>query len=263
MMKVRLWYPLLKREFCALCAHRTLLWGLLGALGTGVAVSLLAETADERLWVLYQLFYYVLPMFAMLGSIMLVRQDLGESPFLALLPGSSCARVVVKMMVSIVYVWILIALLLLPSAFGEDYAQFLLLGGGAGLVALVFVCLGIWRGFRSRTEVRAYLGGLVWWIVLLLGSGALGFCAHQWLRPEFTPAATLVILMSNPLESFRIFVFFGLSAVPMNPQTLNGVALWWMGHSMVWLALITLLFSFFLLLRAGWNLRLRAHSAES
>jgi len=193
---------------------------------------------------------------------MLVRQDLGEAPLMALLPGASQARVAAKATVSTAYLLGLLLLLVLPSAFGGNAGDFLLLAVGGALVVLVCACLGVWRGFCAGTEVRAYFGALGWWCLLLFGSGALAFAAHQWLAPSATPVATLATLMSNPLESFRIFVFFGLNAVPMNPQTSNGLALWWMAHPLVWLAAISLPFASLPLLRAGWGLRYRAHGAE-
>lgn len=256
-----IWKPLWKREFRALCGHRSLLIGLLIAFVFGIAISSLAGAPEGRLWVLYQLVYYGLPLFSLLGTIMLVRQDLREAPLLALLPSASPARVMVKTGVAVSYWSILLILLVLPSAFrGEGLRLFRLVEGGL-LVVLVFSSLGVWRAFRARTEVRAYFGGLAWWLVLLISSGALAYGVHLWMRPEFTPQATLGLLMSNPLESFRIFVFFGVNAVPMNPQTNSDLALWWMEHPLTWLGIIAMGYFIPALLLAGRDLRYRAHAA--
>lgn len=254
-----IWRPLLKRELRALLSHRSLMAGWGGALLSGIAIAFLGAGDEARVWILYQLIYYALPLLAMLGTIMLVRQDLREGPLLAHLPGASAARVGIKAAVSFGYFAILLGTLVLPSALRGAFPAFLRLVGGSLPLLLVFVGFGAWWAFRARSEIRAYFGGLATWLGFLLGSGALAYGAHLWLAPETTPAATLAILMSNPLECFRIFVFFGIDAVPMNPQTASPIAVWWLRHTMTWLLLISTPFIGFSLLHAGWNLRLRAH----
>ena len=253
--------PWIRRELCALPGHRSLLAGWLAALLGGAALALFGDTPTSRLWLLYQLFYYAVPLFALLGTIMLVRQDLREAPLLALLPGASPMRVGVKTLVALGYFGVAALLLVAPSALRGEALRFARLLAGGLLVVAVFCSLGVWRAFRAKTEVRAYFGGLAWWLLLLLGSSAMAYGAHLWLRPEFTPTATLATLMGNPVEAFRIFVFFTVNEVPMNPQTQHPVAAWWLAHPLGWLGAVALLYALPALCLAGWHLRLRASAA--
>lgn len=261
-MRIPLFFwPLLKREIRGLCAHRLLSFGLITALGIGIGIAMMVDVREARLWVLYQLIYYIIPLLSLLVTIMIVRQDLREGPLLALLPGSSSARVAAKSLAAGAYLLVVLGMLFLPSVVVDVGAWPVWLSLVAGSILLMgfFLCLGTWQGFRARHEVRAYFGGLGWWIVFLFGSAAFAYGAHLFFVPSVTPSLTLLSLMANPLESFRLFVFFGLSAVPMNPHSSNPVALWWMSHSLFWLTILVLFLGTFPLFHAGYRLRLRAH----
>lgn len=262
MLNFTLFWPLLKREARALWAHPAFAGGGALALLAGVVIALSADDPQARIWMLFQILYYLVPLIALLSSVMLVRQDLREAPLLALLPGSSLARVLAKTTIAVGYLWGLLACLLVPVGVGEDVGKYLLLGAGAACVAMISTSLGVWQAFRGKSEVRAYFGALGCWCLLVFGSGALAYAAHLWLPAPATPLATLLTLMSNPVESFRIFVFFALNAVPMNPQTTNVVALWWLSHPLVWLVVISMIFTFLPLTRAMAGLRFRAHTSE-
>ena len=264
-MKVPLFFwPLCKREIRALCAHRLLILGLVASLGIGITIATIVDSPEARLWVSYQIIYYMVPLLTLLVTIMIVRQDLREGPLLALLPGSSTARVTAKSLAAGGYLVLVLSLLFLPSVVAgmAAWQSWLSLATGSVLLMVFFLCMGVWQGFRARHEVRAYLGGLGWWIVFLFRSAALAYGAHVLLVPSVTPSLTLISLMANPLESFRLFVFFGLSTVPMNPHTGNPIALWWMSHSLLWLTVVVLLLGSFPLFHAGYQLRLRAHQGD-
>lgn len=259
-MNGRLLLALLRRECGAFLAHRTFLGGWIGALLFGIAVERVGGGREASLWVLYQMMYYVLPLVSILSAIVIVRQDLPESALLAQLPSSTTARVLAKAGAAMAYVLIGMGLLLVPPLFGG-------LGMGPGgmlatagaLLGTFGVGVGVFIGFRARHEVRAYLGGLALWVTFLIGSGAIAYVAHLALSPQLSAVTTLASLMANPVESFRIFVFFGLSAVPMNPHNLNPLAEWWMVHPLLWLGLVTVFYAILSLITAGWNLRFRVY----
>lgn len=257
------WRWLLWRELQGILAHRWLGLGLAGAWMGGISVVGVV-TAESLLWTAFQVLYYLLPLSAILSAVMIVRQDLGEAPLLAMLPRSNGLRVLAKITVVALYSGAGLSLFLLPLAFGgaELSSLFSLLCGG-GLVAVVCASLGVMIGFRSRHEVRGYLGGIASWLVLLLGSSLVAYVATLSLAPGYTPSVTLVALMVNPVESFRIHAFFGLSTVPMNPHTSNSVALWWLGHPLLWLAMVSFAYVAPTLWAAGRKLRYRAHALEN
>lgn len=259
MIGLRSCRALLRREVSALRAQKAFLAGWSATALGGMAVASLSGSSESAIWILYQVVYYFIPLAGVLAAIVVVRQDLRESSLLAQIPGASLPRVIAKGIAAFAYALVGMFLLIAPSlpARLEAGPALLLFLAGAALAA-VSVSFGVFLGLRARHEVRAYFGGLILWLLGLLGSGFAAHAAHVFLAPEQTAVVTLLTLMANPIESFRIFVFFGLSAVPMNPHSANPVAQWWLANPLLWLLLVSLFHAVWPVMIAGRKLRYRS-----
>jgi len=131
-----------------------------------------------------------------------------------------------------------------PGALVQLYSQTI------GLVA-VFCSIGLCAGFLVGDRVQGLVVSVCVWLVLLFGVDLVALLAAQWTPLQKSPDTWVALLMSNPLDAFRIQALFALEQIPPESPNKTPLAYWWLTHAGLWFTIISAMWTASLLLITG------------
>lgn len=253
------WKSLFMREMQTVLLNRFVPVFSLAALAVGSAPLFGEHPGRSAPYFLIQAVLYLIPLFALLIGVGAAQGDIEERPFLFSQPVGRLTMVLGKWLALLAVLFLAATLLVLPTAFGTS---------ASGAVAIlwvstletgaVFLALGMAVGYTTNDRVKAHLGVLCLWLLLLAGFDLLALFAAQAGLFHQAPAFWLPILMLNPLAAFRIGTLFSLGQVPLDLTQIPALGRWWLSHPLLWLGFLTTAWTVALL---GWC-RLRLHRME-
>lgn len=223
------------------------------AVAGGLAAVFFA--ADAAPFLLLQVALYFVSLFALLAGISSARAESAEWSLLFSQPVPRVAYVIGKLATTWLFFVVLLTVLFLPALIDGADARRLapLLGQTAGLAA-VFGSLGICAGLLAHDKPQALIAGVTAWLVFLFGVDLCALLVAGWPPLQRQPGLWVALLMSSPLDAFRIQALFALEQIP--PETAGEAPLvaWWIRHAGPWSAGVSVLWSALLLAIAGWRL---------
>lgn len=235
--------PFFLRELAILLPGRLTLAFALFALAAGAFPLLRGDdvtTAEAPLYLL-QVSVYLFPLVGILLGTGSSQGESTESELLLAQPYPRFARLAGKSAALLLVSGGCLVLVFLPvflrvPAGGRGAVAALFLSGF--LVLAVFVEVGMAVGFCQRNGVKAHLVSLAVWAFLLFGTDLVALLLVQlgWVRDH--PGIWVAWLMANPLDTFRIGTLFGIQAIPFQLDSVPWLARWWIGHTVLWLAVI-------------------------
>ncbi|MFV0415269.1 MAG: hypothetical protein ACK5NG_02760 [Chthoniobacterales bacterium] len=211
-------------------------WGL--ALLAGL-IPVIFETNGGEGYFLLQWCLYILPLFAAFAGIASAQNE-GEETFLLLSqPVASSRRIWEKFLA----LWLIVAMagvpLLLPGLIqGENISTLFFLFVHAIAAGGIFTALGLAVGFSTQDRVKAYLGGLCIWLVLIVGFGLIALATANSGFAESSPQIWVTLLMLNPIEAMRVGALLNIGQIPFDRAAMPPLARWWLENLKIWYLLL-------------------------
>jgi ABC-type transport system involved in multi-copper enzyme maturation permease subunit len=212
--------------------------------------------ADGSGHTLLQACLWIVPLFALLAGIGSAQAEEEERAFLASQPVGGGDRVLGKFAGLALMLAFATGLLVLPAAIAgtRDLAPLWLHALGIGVL---FASLGLAIGFSTGDRIKAHMGGLAAWLLLLVGSDLLALATARGGWAADHPDAWLGILMTNPLDALRIGMVIRLDRIPFESAALSPLGQWWLGHLGAWFAILATAWTLLALAWAGFRLTRR------
>jgi len=230
------------------------------ALAGGIGAASLADSAAAAPMLILQIALYFVSLFALLIGTSSARAESQEWPLLFAQPIARPAFLLGKFLALVVMFAGLLVLLFLPLLFVRPPdGAWLLLYGRTILLAAVFVALGLAAGFLARDRVQGLVLGVSGWLFFLFGLDFIALLISPLEAVQNVPDLWSALLMSNPLDAFRIDALFAMEQIPAEAARHTGLTTWWLGHSGFWFSLISIAWTVALL---GWTARRLAHWEE-
>ena len=141
-----------------------------------------------------------------------------------------------------------LALLFLPTLFVRT-PDLTLLGLYARtlILAAMFVALGLSAGFFAHDRVQGLVLAVSAWLFFLFGLDLIALLVAHWSFVQQAPDVWAALLMSNPLDAFRIDALFAMERIPAEAASQTGLTNWWLAHSGLWFVLISIVWMIALL----------------
>ncbi len=211
------------------------------ALGGGISAVMLSEETGSVAFFLLQVALYFVTLFALLAGVSSARAEAEEWPILFAQPAPRWASVIGKFTTLTAIFSGVLALLFAPAwtTEGASGSLVLLYFQTVGLVA-AFCSIGLCAGFLVGDRVQGLVVSVCVWLFLLFGVDLVALLAAQWPALQKTPDAWVALLMSNPLDAFRIQALFALEQIPPESANKTPLAHWWLNHAELWFAVISM-----------------------
>lgn len=229
------------RELHAAILNRYLQLFCLLALGGGIGAALVTRTPDAAPMLILQMTLYFVSLFALLVGTSSARAESEEWPLLFAQPIPRSAFLFGKFIALTLLFAAVLALLFLPALFVRqaDVTSLLFYGQTLALAA-GFVALGLAAGFFARDRVQGLILGVSIWLFLLFGMDLVALLITRFGLLQRWPDIWSALLMSNPLDAFRINALFALERIPAEAAKQTPLTNWWLAHTSLWLFAISL-----------------------
>lgn len=230
------------RELHAAILNRYLQVFCLLALAGGIGATLVTSTPNAGPMFILQMTLYFVSLFALLIGTSSARAESQEWPLLFAQPIPRTTFLLGKFLaLALIFAGVL-ALLFLPTLFVRQ-ADFTLLFFYGQTLALAtgFVALGLGAGFFARDRVQGLVLGVSIWLFLLFGMDLVALLATRLAFLQRWPDLWSALLMSNPLDAFRINALFALERIPAEAAKQTPLTNWWLAHTGLWFLGISLL----------------------
>ncbi|MDQ3115329.1 MAG: ABC transporter permease subunit [Verrucomicrobiota bacterium] len=211
------------------------------ALVGGTAATVFAEDASAAGLFILQLSLYCVSLFAVLLGVNSARAESREWPLLFSQPIPRSAFLLGKFIALALIFASALLLLFLPALFtaGRSLHLAQLYVFTTGLTC-VFLALGLAAGFLARERVQGLILALAAWLFLLVGFDLVALFGAQWPLLQKVPDFWAALLMTNPLDAFRIQALFAMEQIPAEAANSTPLAAWWLAHPGLWFALISI-----------------------
>jgi ABC-type transport system involved in multi-copper enzyme maturation permease subunit len=240
-------------RLAAMNRYLHLLSGL--ALSGGIAATIFSEDANTIGFFHLQIGLYFVSLFALLAGVNSAQGEREEWQLLFTQPLPRSIFVVGKFVALALIFTAVLSLLFLPAIFaGAGFYTTARLYFGTLLLAAAFLAGGLAAGYFARDRAQALIAGVSGWLLLLLGLDLLALFAAQWSGIQQWPDLWVALLMTNPLDSFRIDALFALQQIPAEAANKTALAGWWTAHSALWFSAIALCWSIALVGLSGWRM---------
>jgi ABC-type transport system involved in multi-copper enzyme maturation permease subunit len=237
-------------RLAALNRYLQVLSGL--ALAGGIVATVFSEDANTIGFFHVQAALYFVSLFALLAGVNSAQAEREEWQLLFTQPLPRPVFVVGKFLALSLIFAALLTLLFLPTIFaGAGFATTARLYLETLMLGAVFVAGGLAAGYCARDRAQALIAGVSGWLLLLFGFDLVALFAAQWSGIQKWPDLWVALLMTNPLDSFRIDALFALQQIPSEAANKTALAGWWTAHSALWFTAITLGWSIVLVTVSG------------
>jgi hypothetical protein len=78
------------------------------------------------------------------------------------------------------------------------------------------------------------------WLLFLFGLDLVALLGARWSFLQQAPDLWAALLMLNPLDAFRIDALFAMEQIPAEAAGQTALTSWWLEHSGLWFALISM-----------------------
>lgn len=226
---------LVLREIASLAASRVIWVFALACLAAGIAVALGSAGGRSALWLVFPLLLYLVPLLGLLSGVSAARGDLEEEGILQPRAPVAAVRLTVKWALWTALISLAALTWILPAVLrAGEHGHLLSLTLHAVAEASIFVALGLALGRWVRDSVTAHIGALLLGCLFLVGAGLVSWLAAQTDFFQERPALWTLGLMLHPVEALRVSLMFTLENLPVDPDRLPVLAVWWLGHSGLW-----------------------------
>jgi len=222
------------------------------ALSSGIVAAVFSEDPNTIGFFHVQVGLYFVSLFTLLAGVNSAQAEREEWQLLFTQPLPRPIFVVGKFIALTLIFAAVLSLLFLPAIFaGAGFPTtarlyFETLGLGA-----VFLAVGLTAGYFARDRAQALIAGVSGWLLLLFGLDLVALFAAQWSGIQRWPDLWVSLLMTNPLDSFRIDALFALQQIPAEAANKTALAGWWTAHSAAWFSVIALCWSIALVALSG------------
>lgn len=224
---------------------------LLGGLGA----IFLSEDANAISFLVMQIALYLVSLFAMLAGVSSAQAEREEWPLMFAQPVPRAGYVIGKFIAYLSIFAAVLVLLFLPGVFSSSLPQRIaILYLETLLLAAAFLALGLCAGFLAHDRAQALIAGVSAWLLLLFIVDLVALFVARWELVQKIPDLWVLLLMLNPLDSFRIEALFALEQIPAEAANKTPLAGWWIAHAGVWFAFIAALWCVSLTAFAGFRL---------
>ncbi len=248
-------HALFAREFRAALINRYFQVFCALALIGGIAAALLAEDANAAAVFDLQLALYFVSLFALLAGVGSAQAEREEWQLLFTQPLPRSGYALGKFLSLLSIFAAVLLLLFLPALFaGTSIRMLAPLYGHTLLFSAVFLALGLVSGYLAQDRAHALVIGVSVWLLLLIGVDLIGLFAARWPLIQKFPDVWVLLLMLNPLDSFRIEALFALEQIPAEAADKTALASWWIAHGGAWFGAIAIAWSSVILALTSWRL---------
>jgi ABC-type transport system involved in multi-copper enzyme maturation permease subunit len=214
------------------------------ALIGGIAAALFSEDANATGFFHLQVALYFVSLFALLAGVGSAQAEREEWQLLFTQPLPRPNYVIGKFLALASIFSGVLLLLFLPALFaGADVRMIALLYLQTLLLSATFLACGLAAGYFAHDRAQALIGGVSAWLLLLFGVDLVALFAARWSGIQKLPDLWIVMLMLNPLDSFRIEALFALQQIPAEAANKTPLAGWWTAHAGTWFAVIAVAWS--------------------
>jgi ABC-type transport system involved in multi-copper enzyme maturation permease subunit len=237
---------LINRYFQVFCA--------LGLMG-GIAAAIFGEDANATAVCYVQIAIYFVSLFALLAGVGSAQAEREEWQLLFAQPLPRAACVIGKFCALLSMFGGVLLLMFVPGLLaGFAIHALALLYLETFLLAVTFLACGLAAGYLAHDRAQALIVGVSVWLLLLFGLDLVALFAARWSAIQNVPDLWVALLMSNPLDSFRINALFALQQIPAEAANKTPLASWWIAHASVWFMAIGVMWSVILVMLSGLHL---------
>ena len=207
------------------------------ALIGGIAAALFSEDANATGFFHLQVALYFVSLFALLAGVGSAQAEREEWQLLFTQPLPRSRYVIGQFFALVsIFAGVLLLLFLPPLFVGADLRMMALLYLQTLLLAATFLACGLTAGYFAHDRAQALIVGVSAWLLLLFGVDLIALFAARWSGIQKVPDLWVVMLMLNPLDSFRIEALFALQQIPAEAASKTPLAGWWTAHAGAWFA---------------------------
>jgi ABC-type transport system involved in multi-copper enzyme maturation permease subunit len=245
----------LLREFRAALINRYFqIFAGLSLLG-GFAAAFFSEDPNAVAFFIVQMALYLVSLFGLLAGVSSAQGERSEWQLMFAQPVLRASYPVAKFIAYLSIFATVLLFLFVPAAFASAHVQIIaVLYFRTLLLAAVFLALGLAAGFLANDRAHGLIIGVSAWLFLLLGLDLIGLALARLEWIQKIPDLWLSLLMSNPLDAFRIDALFVLEQIPAEAASKTALASWWITHASLWFAIIAVFWSVALIAFAGFRL---------
>jgi ABC-type transport system involved in multi-copper enzyme maturation permease subunit len=243
------------REFRAALINRYFqVFCVLGLIG-GIAAGIFGEDANATAVFYVQIAIYFVSLFALLAGVGSAQAEREEWQMLFTQPLPRAACVVGKFCALLSIFSGVLLLMFVPGLFaGSAINSVAPLYFETFLLAATFLACGLAAGYLAHDRAQALIIGVSAWLLLVFGLDLVALFAARWSAIQTVPDLWVVLLMFNPLDSFRINALFALQQIPAEAANKTPLASWWIAHASVWFMAIAVMWSVILVMLSGLRL---------
>jgi len=237
---------LINRHFQVFCA--------LGLMG-GIAAAIFGEDANATAVFYVQIAIYFASLFALLAGVGSAQAEREEWQLLFSQPLPRVACVIGKFFALLSMFGRILLLMFVPGLLAGLAIQAAApLYFQTFLLAATFLAFGLAAGYFAHDRAQGLIVGVSVWLLLLFGLDLVALFAARWSAIQNVPDLWVALLMSNPLDSFRINALFALQQIPAEAANKTPLASWWIAHASVWFMAIGVMWSVILVMLSGLHL---------
>ena len=226
------------------------------ALIGGVAAVLFSEDLNATAFFHLQIALYFVSLFALLAGVGSAQAEREEWQLLFTQPLARPVYVIGKFCALLSVFGGVLVLMFMPALFaGSELRVLTPLYFETLLLAATFLACGLAAGYVAHDRAQALIFGVSVWVLLLFGLDLVALFAARWSAIQKLSDLWVMLLMLNPLDSFRIHTLFALKQIPAEAASKTPLAGWWIAHAGVWFIAIATIWSMMLIMLAGLRLK--------